>query len=153
MPLSKEVFDSLAHGSMLMLTIENIGKLNELAMRLYNTPNLSPSDVEELKYLLMASNIVYNRTDSEQNLIISDGMYDILLEKYKKYDPNFQVGSAVVDFKNTIEVTAADPTKLPEEALVFHKKVNRDEFHQDIFDNLIKNKFIAPKKFKIKKRA
>ena len=31
--------------------------------------------------------------------VISDGFYDLLNEVYKTYDPNFQVGSYVIDFK------------------------------------------------------
>ena len=34
-------------------------------------------------------------------LPIEDGFYDLLFEKYKTYDPNFQVGSAVVEFKES----------------------------------------------------
>ena len=72
--------------------------LNDTAMRLYNKSELDSSDLEDLKDILTICNILYNDTDIE-NLPIEDGVYDLLLEKYRKYDPHFQVGAEVIHFK------------------------------------------------------
>lgn len=55
-----------------------------------------------LKLLVMICNILYNRTDM-QILPVEDGVYDLLMETYKKFDPNFQVGSVVVQFQDKID--------------------------------------------------
>ena len=66
--------------------------LNDVAMTLYNKPQLSAEDIDDLKGIITICNITYNDTD-EQLLPIEDGFYDLLLEKYNTYDPNFQVGA------------------------------------------------------------
>ena len=73
--------------------------LNNVAMTLYNKQSLDSNDVEDLKDLLLICNILYNDTDRSL-LPIEDGIYDLLLEKYKTYDPNFQVGAEVLEFKS-----------------------------------------------------
>lgn len=59
---------------------------------------LSEEDVQTLDILLRICNIMYNRTDLEV-LPIEDGVYDLLLERYKTYNPSYQVGSESVSFK------------------------------------------------------
>ena len=59
-------------------------------------------EIETMDKVLRICNILYNRTDLEL-LPVEDGVYDLLLEKYKTYNPNFQVGSEAVDFNNIIE--------------------------------------------------
>ena len=55
-----------------------------------------------LKILVMICNVLYNRTDM-QILPVEDGVYDLLMETYKKFDPNFQIGSVVVQFQDKID--------------------------------------------------
>lgn len=74
--------------------------VREKAMELYNAPSLNQTQVQEMDTLLRICNILYNRTDLEV-LPVEDGLYDVLLEKYKPYNPNFQVGSEVINFKST----------------------------------------------------
>ena len=62
-------------------------------------------EIETMDKVLRICNILYNRTDLEL-LPVEDGVYDLLLEKYKTYNPNFQVGSEAVDFNNIIENNA-----------------------------------------------
>ena len=73
-----------------------------MAMQLYNAKE--DVDTENLKYLILICNLTYNRTSMEV-LPVEDGVYDILLEKYKTIDPNFQVGSAVVQFEDKVQRT------------------------------------------------
>jgi len=90
----------LMNGNSSILTDSNIQWLNESAYELYNKPVLNLEEQSRLKDIIMACNILYNRTDMSK-LPIEDGYYDLLLEKYKTYDTHFQVGSAVVDFDNS----------------------------------------------------
>lgn len=55
-----------------------------------------------LKILVMVCNVLYNRTDM-QLLPVEDGVYDLLMETYKKIDPHFQVGSMVVQFQDKVD--------------------------------------------------
>lgn len=72
--------------------------LNDLAMLLYNKQELTQEEIQDLKDLIIICNITYNDTDKEL-LPIEDGVYDLLLEKYKLYDPHFQVGAEIINFK------------------------------------------------------
>lgn len=96
-------YQYLLRGDPSVLTNQNIAMLNTIAMKLYKMPNeeMDQDSIECLRYILMICNLLYNRTDMEL-LPIEDGFYDLLLEKYKVFDKNFQVGSAVVDFRSSV---------------------------------------------------
>lgn len=94
-----KILDELKMGST-KLCYKNSVALNNIAMRLYQSEELEPIDVEDLKNLLYICNVLYNDTDCSV-LPIEDGVYDLLLEKYKKYDPNYQIGSKVFSFDNS----------------------------------------------------
>ena len=96
------LFDGLMHGNGSLINVENINLINQEALKLYNKESLSPKEIDELKKIVMICNVLYNRTDMSI-LPVEDGFYDLLLEKYKTYDDHFQVGSAIVDFRNIIE--------------------------------------------------
>lgn len=53
--------------------------------------NWGPNEIVLADAILRYSNIAYNCTDNEV-LPLDDGLYDQLLEIYKKYNPNYQVG-------------------------------------------------------------
>lgn len=118
--------DHLLIGDPTIITDKNFLALNTIAMRIYNTNDLNKDDIECLKYLLCICNLLYNRTDLEV-LPIEDGFYDLLLEKYKEYDKNFQVGSAVVEFKSMVP---REPGFIePQNPIVYHKPMpeSKDE--------------------------
>lgn len=71
--------------------------LNDIAIGIYNKSELTQDDIEDLKNIILICNITYNDTDREL-LPFEDGVYDLLLEKYKRYDPNFQVGAEIINF-------------------------------------------------------
>ena len=100
-------------GNASYITGENVYKLNNEAMRIYDLREgtLSQQDIETLKQILMICNVLYNRTDLTL-LPIEDGFYDLLLEEYKRYDSNFQVGSAIVDFQNFIETNEISNSRI-----------------------------------------
>lgn len=99
----KGIFEELCRGNLGILTLEVQQFISQKAMELYNeSVNISQEYAEELKYLIMICNVTYNRT-SKDVLPVEDGVYDILIERYKNIDPNFQVGSAVVQFEDKIQ--------------------------------------------------
>lgn len=134
------IFNELMKGNSSVLTTEAIGYLNSTALSIYNIPELNSEEVDILKKIIMICNVLYNRTDMTV-LPIEDGFYDVLLEKYKKYDSSFQVGSAIVEFKNFIEndldITVAKQAIHIDDSL---KKAYeaKDEIHKEIYDNITK---------------
>ena len=97
----KNILSSLRHGN-LNIAYDYKDYINKRAMELYNSEKrLRKSDLEDFKDILSIANITYNDTDRDM-LPIEDGIYDLLLEKYKKYDPNFQVGAEIIGFDNRI---------------------------------------------------
>ena len=131
-----EFFDCIMVGNSSVINSENIKMLNDRALALYNAPQLNSKEIEELKQIIMVCNVLYNRTDMTV-LPIEDGFYDLLLEKYKEYDKNFQVGSAVVDFRNFIENDIDNPRKVAVNPLIFAKEIKkRDDIRQSVHDDI-----------------
>ena len=100
------IFDELCKGNSSILTLDNIKFISSVSMLLYdksrNNIPLNEEEIATLKTLIMICNLTYNRTDG-LTLPVEDGVYDLLNEKYKSIDPNFQVGSVVVQFKSEAE--------------------------------------------------
>ena len=128
---------NLLIGNGSVITSENTLAMNQLALDLYNKSELNELEVKQLQAIIMSCNILYNRTDMPV-LPIEDGFYDLLLEKYKQYDSNFQVGSAVVDFKDTIEKDLGSVAKKVECPISFDKPIERDEIHTEIYNQIIR---------------
>lgn len=82
--------------------------LSNLSMQLINQVSHSEDDLYIMDKIIRISNMLYNNTSSER-LPLDDGLYDQLLTVYKKYNPNYQVGSTptiyneVTNNDNTIE--------------------------------------------------
>lgn len=133
------IFDELCKGNISVLTLENKKFLNDLALVLLNSKDIiwDQPTIDNLKYLIMVCNLLYNRTDMIV-LPIEDGVYDLLLEKYKTFDPEFQVGSVVVQFQDQIEKELlSGGSKKAINPLRFIKPVEKDETRQ-YFEQQIK---------------
>ena len=131
------IFNAIMAGDPRVITSDNIKFINDEALRIYAIPILVPQDIDELKKIIMICNVLYNRTD--MNILpIEDGFYDLLLEKYKNYDPNFQVGSAVVQFANFKEDSIPEQAQVAQCPVVFTEKVERDELHQSIYNDIMR---------------
>lgn len=66
-------------------------------------PGKLPSDVENnVRNILIISNILYNNTDSN-TLLLEDGIYDRLVTFYHYYTGKDVVGAIPVHFTNTVE--------------------------------------------------
>lgn len=137
MNIVDKIYDSLLVGDGSIITSDNIGQLNDIAMSIYEKPQLDSTDIDILKKIIMSCNILYNRTDLTI-LPIEDGFYDLLLEKYKKYDANFQVGSAVVEVRNLIENDISNPRTIAKSAISFFDPIERDDIHESIFSQIMR---------------
>ena len=140
-----EFLNELLKGNGSVIIDSNIYMLNNSAIELYNKPELSEDEVRRLRSIILVCNILYNRTDMTIQ-VIEDGFYDLLLEKYKKYDPNFQVGSFVVDLKNLQQNEIHKELEVPMRMIV---PVERDEIHQKMYDgiNVSRTKYIDKRDF------
>jgi hypothetical protein len=130
-----EFLSELLKGNGSVIIDKNIEWLNNAAYELYNKPTLNKNEQSKLRDIIMACNILYNRTDMSI-LPIKDEFYDILLEKYKTYDEHFQVGSAIVDFKNSSQ---NDPYNKQKEVICpirMIKPVERNDVYQMMYEGI-----------------
>lgn len=130
-----DFLEALTLGNASVIQDSNVERLNKLALDIYNKPELNQDEILDLKNIVMACNILYNRTSLEV-LPISDGFYDLLLEKYKVYDKNFQVGSAIVEFQNLLENDIENPRKVATCPVIFSTIPEKDDVHQSIWDEI-----------------
>ena len=105
--------------------------LNEMAMHLYYKPELDKEDQADLHNIITICNICYNDTDKEI-LPIEDGVYDLILEKYKKYNPRFQVGADIILFNSSKKRAGPYVEREMKEAVTFMDPVSdKDVFFLD----------------------
>lgn len=99
------ILQTLMDADLSCLNSDNIIAVSNETTRLLNIPdnNITEYDVACMKTIILISQIAYNNTD-KTILFLDDGVYDLLLEKYKKYDSNFQVGAPVVKFDQNGEI-------------------------------------------------
>ena len=128
------IFNELLKSNISILTLQVKQEISDIAMHLYNEDHLDKEEQECLKTLLMICNVLYNRTDMLV-LPVEDGVYDILLEKYKNYDKDFQVGSSVVQFKSAVERSYPEVKDI-QQAIYFIKEPKRDELRQQYKEQL-----------------
>lgn len=67
---------------------ENVQMINSVTSKLLSNPSWTNKDIEDADLILRISNILYNNTDFLA-LPLEDGIYDLLLEAYRKYNPHF----------------------------------------------------------------
>ena len=98
------ILKKLLSGDLGVLNSDNIIMVSNEAIRLLNKDNLDEYDVMCTELIINISQIVYNNTDKSV-LFLDDGIYDLLLEKFKNYRSNFQVGAPVVKFDSSGEIS------------------------------------------------
>jgi NAD-dependent DNA ligase len=99
--VTKDILQSLYNGDASCLTSEVIYNINQIILNLLNKEPLTTFEIKVIDDILHISNIIYNNTD-RSILVLEDGIYDLLLEKYKRYNPNFQVGAEPIQFQTMI---------------------------------------------------
>ena len=129
----KYVYDNLRNGN-LNIAYDRKQDLNNIAMNLYSKNELNKEDIEDLDILLKICNITYNDTDREL-LPIEDGVYDLLLEKYKQYNPNFQVGADIINFKPSENISNFNIPKEAEPAIVIISDEDINKIQSGMFHN------------------
>lgn len=92
----------LLKGHLKTITKDSIKMINDVTMDLLSRTNHSDLDIMCMKYIIEISNILYNNTD-KSILPLEDGVYDVLLELYKTYNANYQVGAPPVIFEESYE--------------------------------------------------
>lgn len=97
------ILKQLMSGDLSCLNPDNIKIVSDEALRLLNKDKLDNYDIANASIIISISQIVYNNTD-KSILFLDDGVYDVLLEKYKEYNKNFQVGAPVVNFNQNGEL-------------------------------------------------
>lgn len=111
-------------------------RMNQDTVSILSKPKWNSKDIEKAKSILRISNMLYNNTDREL-LVLEDGVYDILLEKYKIYDPYFQVGSDMVTFSMHKNDSVSKSHISP--AIMFMKQDDLDTMNNGIFINQLYN--------------
>lgn len=94
---TKSILERLLHGDVSVLNINTNVYINSRIVELLNIDPLNDTQIEELGDILHIGNIIYNNIATDRNPV-EDGVYDILLEKYKVYNSNFQVGAEPIHF-------------------------------------------------------
>lgn len=90
------VLESLLQGSLSSINNESKEVINNITIGILNN-NI---DISLGKEIIMISNILYENTDIDL-LPLDDGVYDLLLEKYKMTYPDFQIGAPSIKFNSS----------------------------------------------------
>lgn len=133
---TKNIVNQLLKGDASCLTQDVIHSINEIVYKLLPKLELNQLELDTINDILHISNIIYNNTD-RSILVLEDGIYDILLEKYKKYDATFQIGAEPVNFNNP-KAERNDPKTNEETTSVFIQRpwINTSDF---LFKNELNN--------------
>ena len=131
----QKILQQLLSGDLSCLNPENIEFVSKCAETILNQSELDDYYKTCTDLIISMSQIVYNNTDRPV-LFLDDGVYDLLLEKDKIYNKNFQVGSPVVNFDNNGELKTAQEFITP---MVFLD--NPEEFKEKslYFDDIMFN--------------
>lgn len=121
-----DLLDSLKQGSLSGLTREVILLINEESTRMLNNNTHSKEDINIMDLIIKISNILYNNTSMDL-LPLDDGIYDLLLELYKNYNPNYQVGATPIRFEE-IDINNTISNKQVSPGIVYYRPEETNEF-------------------------
>ena len=91
----RKFYNDLTHDPPILdniIKFESYDFISTLTVDLISKPNLTQEDLENMDLIIRISNILYNRFSLEK-LPLDDGIYDRLITRYKKINPNYEVGS------------------------------------------------------------
>lgn len=126
--------------------IYNDSKLiNEEVLRLLSIPDdkLSQYDLDDMNTILTISNILYNNT-SQNVLPLEDGIYDLLIVKYKNVTGMDIVGAIPVKFPDNIQSNNPNKDLIP--GIIYLSDEENDYIDNKMLyhDDLYKTKVISP---------
>lgn len=123
---------SLYDGDLSMITRDNVVLINNLAMEILSCDSISEVEKAAMGIIVQISNILYNNTDREV-LPLEDGVYDLLLELYKTYNPNYEIGAYPIRFNDNNTGFIKEEDNDPITPAVFIDRGNEDFFDNSIF--------------------
>lgn len=123
---TKGILDRLLNGDASILTVNTNIFINSRIVELLEANPLNELQIEELGDILHIGNIVYNNIPNEDCNPLEDGVYDILLEKYKVYNPNFQVGAEPIQFNYDNNEERKEPIKVV--SIIDKSKIQNEEY-------------------------
>lgn len=86
--------------------LDNKAIINDYISQVIDKQNLDNEDLKILDQLVHIGNLVYNNSDLDDDMQpIENGIYDILLEKCKRYIPDFRVGAEPINFNQQTSMT------------------------------------------------
>ena len=138
-----KILSSLINGDLSVLSPDNIIKVSNDAIALLSKDKFDQYDKMCAEMIISMSQIVYNNTDRSV-LFLDDGVYDLLLEKYKEYDKNFQVGAPVINFNQGEDKTADyvqpmtfidDPEEFKSKSLFYDDLIKFPKLESDLITN------------------
>lgn len=91
--------DQMKMGRMEMITNAVFcAEISNIACMLIRNAEWNNKQIHMADTILKMANIAYNNTSADISLL-DDGIYDELLVMYKRYDPNYQVGSYITPYQ------------------------------------------------------
>ena len=94
----QDIVEKLKQGDITAIGCES-EFINDRAIANINADHHTEEMIEEMKNIIEISNILYNNTNRAV-LPLEDGVYDILLETYKRYNPNYKIGAEPILFED-----------------------------------------------------
>ncbi len=118
----------LKNGDLTCLTNEIIKMINNEALRILATKDSHlQKDIIIMNLIILISNILYNNTDKDV-LPLEDGVFDLLYEEYKKYNPDYQVGAPPIQFKSSNEYRMEQQKKTVVPGIVYYDTEETKDF-------------------------
>lgn len=105
-----DILKALKQGDLRVLTNENYDLVNKVTIEMLGKTNHDQKDIVKIGIVIAISNILYNNT-SITTLPLEDGVYDLLLVLYQKYNPYYQVGAEPIAFGSCSGETDCCPSK------------------------------------------
>lgn len=119
--------------------------MNEEVMNLLSIPDesVNQDDLDKMNTILIISNILYNNT-SQNVLPLEDGVYDLLIVKYKNITGQDVVGAPPVRFPDDIIINTSKQELVP--GIIYLTDEENDYINNMIFhDDIYKNKVLTPR--------
>ena len=107
----KSIYDSVSCGDISVLGVQVCADISTYSEYLISKQPWDQHEQVDADLILRISNIVYNNTTLEV-LPLDDGLYDQLLQLYKSYDANYQIGAMPVSFNEVPQNEFVEETKL-----------------------------------------
>lgn len=97
-----QILERLKNGDISVLNSSTSVNINNAIIDIFNTPFEQLTDIQKQRVedLIMIGNIIYTNSINEYINPIEDGIYDALMNIYKRIKPNdYHIGAISVDFK------------------------------------------------------